>query len=690
VKPFTFVQFSDTHIGNKGYDDRLRQALADVDAEFGDAAFIINTGDLTEMGWEGEFQQYLEIAKTSKRPIYTCVGNHDERWSESGKGNYKKYMGDTYRTWDYNGVRFILMDVTIQLQHHGHFDAGQLKRLETDLKSMPEGMPAIIGMHQPPLNKGHFFDNEMEFVRLISHYNVPLVLTGHGHGFDRYSYNGTTYCMGGTTSDKGSPPHSYRVYHVGPDGIAAERRIFDTGKTFAESAMLTTTTRTQPTIEVCSCIIDGLDLDGTTSYDLYVPDRTSFMTSETCTYEVDHWTTGTTAGQTANVIAARYDSMANGCHQLVATEVLEDGTTVVADAGFPTGSVTGAPSVLRLYVLPGGTLSAPVVAGDRLFAGGNDGKIRAYELDRTMPISNSFVSEPFWSTDLHGEIVSSPAVTSDTIIVGSMDGSVYCVNQKGGAVRWTFKTGNAIQASPLVTSDTVFIGSGDYNMYALDVATGKERWRFAAKKHIKHSPALTADGRLIFGAWDNQLYCLDSATGALIWQVPASTLPGGHFSAATSNPVTTGSFVVLCTHDWCVRCFGVLNGGQQWIYRPKPGEFGPCQSTAALRGNVAYFGSINGHIVGHDCSTGEKVFDFDVRPEKPDAFYDSSPLIVGDKLYIGSVGGYVYCINLPAKSVEWRVAVQPGFVFANVVRWKDRLLVATTADRVYEIGPVKF
>lgn len=222
-------------------------------------------------------------------------------------------------------------------------------------------------------------------------------------------------------------------------------------------------------------------------------------------------------------------------------------------------------------------------------------------------------------------------------------------------------------------------------MYAIDLKTGKEKWRFKTRKFAKMTPAYK-DGKIFFGAWDNYFYCVDTKTGKLIWEVPVSTAVNGHFSAATSNPVLTDTGIIFCSHDYTVRCLAQSSGGTIWTYRPQKDELGPSYSTATIKDGVAYFGSINGHVVGHDIDYGKKVFDVNVRPSKKDDLFDSIPTISGDKLYVGSVGGNLYCVDIPGKKVDWSVALQPGFIFTRPVVWNDKVLVGSLNNMVYEIS----
>ncbi|MGI8905194.1 MAG: PQQ-binding-like beta-propeller repeat protein [Candidatus Sumerlaeaceae bacterium] len=680
VEPFTFIHLSDPHIGVEGHDERLRQALADVDTNFPEAELIVISGDLTEFGRVDEFTTFTDIIKTSKRPVYNATGNHDVRWSESGKENYRKFVGDTYIRVDHKGMHFFLLDVTVLLEHYGHFDGQQLAKLEADLKSLPPGEPGVCVMHHPPLSAGHYIDNEFQFADLIGAYNVPLICDGHGHGFMRYSFNGIEFCMGGSTSNSGAPPRSYRVYHVTPETITPITRIFDRNKTTTEPVIATQ----KP----------ALPKIGFSNVAGILPGRKQVIASmgdqpltRPVTLIVDHVSS---PGMQLKNGEVPLDLVKNpGRHQVTVAAAADADTTICATMQFEsvemnlgktmrrTADPVGPRGITRRFALKSGCQSNPAVDGDVLYAGANDGILRAINLA-------SDKGDVLWEKNLNREILSAPALTSQTVIVASMDSHIYCLDKATGNEVWKVKTGQAVSASPLVTTETVYIGSGDFNMYALDVLTGREKWRFAATRLIKATPAL-AEGKLFFGAWDNFFYCLDAATGALVWKVPVSNRANGHFSAATSNPVISGENIIFCSHDYTVRCISQQTGGTVWTYKPTKEELGPSYSTAVIKGGVAYFGSINGHVVGFDVERGTKVFDLDIRPSKKDDIFDSLPLLQGNKLYFGTVNGNLYCVDLEKKAVDWSVALQPSFIFTRPAAWKDRVLVGSMGDTIFEV-----
>jgi len=114
-------------------------------------------------------------------------------------------------------------------------------------------------------------------------------------------------------------------------------------------------------------------------------------------------------------------------------------------------------------------------------------------------------------------IVSSAAVTPDSVVVGGRDKRLIALDPHTGRPQWTFVTKGKIESSPVVvrsangdtSKDRVFVGSADGNLYAVNLATGRETWRFETGSSISASPAVAADC-LVIATEDGVIYCFGS------------------------------------------------------------------------------------------------------------------------------------------------------------------------------------
>ena len=110
-------------------------------------------------------------------------------------------------------------------------------------------------------------------------------------------------------------------------------------------------------------------------------------------------------------------------------------------------------------------------------------------------------------------VLSSAAVTPDSVIVGARDRRIRCLNRNTGELRWEFVTKARVDSSPVVVGERVFCGSSDGNLYALSARNGSELWKFEAGAPLTASPAVAA-GCLVISSEDGVLYCFGDATQA--------------------------------------------------------------------------------------------------------------------------------------------------------------------------------
>ena len=88
-KTFRFAFLSDTHIGSpdgKAEED-LRRTVADIN-QMTDIAFVVITGDITELGTNEEIKRAKQILDELKVHYYIIPGNHVYRHRHHQPGRY--------------------------------------------------------------------------------------------------------------------------------------------------------------------------------------------------------------------------------------------------------------------------------------------------------------------------------------------------------------------------------------------------------------------------------------------------------------------------------------------------------------------------------------------------------------------------------------------------------------------------
>jgi len=107
-------------------------------------------------------------------------------------------------------------------------------------------------------------------------------------------------------------------------------------------------------------------------------------------------------------------------------------------------------------------------------------------------VSSSRITPPLglrWKINLQSgdETIRSlnpPVVIGDTIYFGSDDGNFYALDVESGYMRWVFKSGAEINSIPYADKDKVYFGCKDGKLYALSRETGEIVWTFQTRSQI--------------------------------------------------------------------------------------------------------------------------------------------------------------------------------------------------------------
>jgi outer membrane protein assembly factor BamB len=225
-------------------------------------------------------------------------------------------------------------------------------------------------------------------------------------------------------------------------------------------------------------------------------------------------------------------------------------------------------------------LSSPVIANDKVYFSCENGSFYCFD------VHNAKDPRILWRNSLYGAMKSSPAIVNDTLIVGSNDGNVTCLNGSRGKRLWSFHTNDEVWSSPSILNDRVFIGSNDGTLYCLPlkdpngdgiITYAEIHWGYHTNGPVHSSPAV-AYGNVFFGSDDGNLYCLDASTGTLKWSFPT----GGPIYS--SPAVTANGLVYIGSTDMILYCINATTGAKLWSYTTN----GPIYSSPAVADGKVY------------------------------------------------------------------------------------------------------
>ena len=155
------VHLTDTHVvaGNgvlAGLDpgERLRAAVGSINAEHGDAAFVVVTGDLSNSGDVASYETFGAEIQRLKMPFHLLVGNHDDTEElvrvfpdlpRDSEGFVQSCAATPFG-------RCLFLDTHVPGSGAGEYCSARQKWLRAELERNAE--PVFLFMHHPPFAVG--------------------------------------------------------------------------------------------------------------------------------------------------------------------------------------------------------------------------------------------------------------------------------------------------------------------------------------------------------------------------------------------------------------------------------------------------------------------------------------------------------------------------------------------------------
>jgi outer membrane protein assembly factor BamB len=199
--------------------------------------------------------------------------------------------------------------------------------------------------------------------------------------------------------------------------------------------------------------------------------------------------------------------------------------------------------------LPGRAESSPVVVGNSVYFGCEDGKL--YSVSTV----NGHVR---WSTQLSGPVKAAPAFYGGRLFVGDYGGSMNAVDAQTGKLIWstgslgTGISGGEFYSTPAVAFGRVYAGNNDDRVYSFDISNGELAWTYSTGGYAYSAPTVASTKHspptVYIGSFDGNIYALNARNGEVRWSRSAGGQVVGSLSAIGeivyvanfTNQTTTG------------------------------------------------------------------------------------------------------------------------------------------------------
>jgi pilus assembly protein CpaF len=383
--------------------------------------------------------------------------------------------------------------------------------------------------------------------------------------------------------------------------------------------------------------------------------------------------------------------IATGVDLIVHIERLRDGTRKVVKITEVTGMEGVAITTNDLFVFEQTGLEGGKVIGhirptglrpgfiDRIEASGVHlppsvfGIRREYPRAKPAPVPvrypslNLSVRQPKWTITTEDEIRAAPAVSRDTVFVGSYDQHVYAIELATGAAQWTFAANGGIASSPVVDgrSGLLYVGSEDGAFYCLELY-GRKLWSYQTDGKIR-SAAHLAHEHVFFGSDDGFLYVLTASEGKIIWRYDFA-------APVRTRPLVTNELCIAGSDNG--ELIGLeLSGNRKWSFRTDDSI--TASPSLDIKGELCYCGASNGYLYALDEGSGFMSW----RYRSGGAVF-SSPVAASGLLYFGSSDKTVYALDAQTAQEKWKFHTG-GAVVASPVVHDGSVYIGSTDGSLY-------
>jgi len=161
-------------------------------------------------------------------------------------------------------------------------------------------------------------------------------------------------------------------------------------------------------------------------------------------------------------------------------------------------------------------LSAPLVDGNRVLLGMDNGRLVAVRLADGQPLWEQPISAPSGRTELERltDIDAALLPSADGVLIASYGGDVSLIEPGDGESRW--RRSIKSYAGLAMGEGNVFVSDADGIVWGLDLSTGAAAWKNESLQYRRLSPPAFFAGYVVVADFEGYVHFLDPKDGALV------------------------------------------------------------------------------------------------------------------------------------------------------------------------------
>jgi len=298
-------------------------------------------------------------------------------------------------------------------------------------------------------------------------------------------------------------------------------------------------------------------------------------------------------------------------------------------------------------------------SGDWSLAGGDAVATRAVVVSSCC---SGKVPAPLWFHAFDIPLLSAPVIAGERIYLVASDGYLHVLRAEDGEELWRTPVGGELTSNGLaVAHGMVYLARAGHYIAAINADTGRESWRFDTVGMVRAAPLVV--GRvLLVASGANSLFCVDALTGEEYWEFHSEDALAEFWPTRTVPVVADGLVYVALGAANEFNVLSLRTGRKVWEVSLHERMTGGPMLDEAL--GLVYVVTWSGRVVALDSHAGRLRWDFHIAIGS-----ESSPALSlrSGMLFVGGFDGYLYALDASSGRLAWRVPMGSAIIAAPVV-----------------------
>ncbi len=218
------------------------------------------------------------------------------------------------------------------------------------------------------------------------------------------------------------------------------------------------------------------------------------------------------------------------------------------------------------------------------------------------------------------------------LVVGTASGNLVCLDPESGEVRAACRLPGGVYGEAALVGAAAIFGCADGRLYGFQPGTGRMSQVLEASGPV--FSGITADqGLVYFGTADGAIYCADVAGRELVWRTAAGDM-------VEAKPLVHEGRLYVADWAGTVHCLNASTGDVVWQQRVGSNRYySPAASTPVALGDALYLVSPDQHLYCLDLATGA------LRWRKKTMAYDSIAGSRAGHIIIRGLDSFLYVFD---------------------------------------------